>query len=632
MKLDAHEMTSYVLGELKDSEKKKLEKFLKENPQAREELKKTQEMAQRLEAHFASVQPADAFLTHRQKQEIIEATEKKSSPWSWKLLVPALPLALGLVFLIRPQQNSSPNPELMPYKFQEAKNEKSVLTSLAKKEQFGSAYGEKGYRKILGDKFFRFPKFSGESYQHLSENDFVLVANEPLSTFSMDANTASYANVRRFLVNSQLPPTDAVRVEEFINYFKYEGSKAPQDKPVNVHIEASDHPWHPQSTLVRVALRTKITQSSHSNLVFLVDVSGSMHDPSKLPLVKKSLSLLTDQLSREDRISIVTYSGYSQIILNSASGAEKSKIKSAIEKLNTDGGTNGSAGIMEAYRIAKENFIENGVNRVIMATDGDFNLGVSSDDELIKLIEEKRKTGVFLSILGFGSGDLQDGKMSQMATHGNGNYAYIDSLREANKVLIEQRKGTTQIVAKDVKAQVEFNPKFVYSYKLVGYEKGQLSSEDFTDDQKDAGDLGSDLNATALYEVVLTSNKTAQPPLKYQNKGRVIINDSNELLTVKIRFKLPQGDQSEQLEVPYTYAPQKFEATTSDFQFSSAVAGFATLLRGQKQKDNLSYEKVIEIAEKNVNHDEFRGEFIELVKKAKSLKDKPPAVDTEVFK
>ncbi|MBN8540096.1 MAG: VWA domain-containing protein [Deltaproteobacteria bacterium] len=492
-----------------------------------------------------------------------------------------------------------------------------------------------------------------EAYSHIAENEFKKVQDQPLSTFSIDVDTASYANVRRFLNSSQLPPVDAVRIEEMVNYFRYQYT-APKggasSQPFSVSMEQSAAPWNPRHKLVRIGLKGRegnLESRPASNLVFLIDVSGSMEDPLKLPLLRSAFKLLVEQMRAKDRVAIVVYAGSSGVVLPSTPGTEKEKIMSALDRLQAGGSTNGASGIQEAYDTARKSFIKGGVNRVILATDGDFNVGTTSEGELVRLIEEKAKTGVFLSVLGFGMGNYKDSIMQKLAGKGNGNHAYIDSIREAKKVLVEQAGGTLNTIAKDVKIQVEFNPKAAQSYRLIGYEKRMLNAEDFNDDKKDAGEIGEGHTVTALYEVVphgvIQETAPAVDPLKYSSAGEptnqqpnqvASAGASDELLTLKVRYKRPDGDKSDKLEVPLRNESKEFQQSSSDFQFAASVAGFGMLLRDSKNKGDLTFDQVISIAERNVRikgqADEYRLEMLELLKKAKALKNsgKPsPAVE-----
>lgn len=494
-----------------------------------------------------------------------------------------------------------------------------------------------------------------EAYSHIAENEFKQIKDHPLSTFSIDVDTASYANVRRFLNSSQLPPVDAVRIEEMVNYFRYQYA-APKggasSQPFAVSMEQSAAPWNPRHKLVRIGLKGRegnLESRPASNLVFLIDVSGSMEDPLKLPLLRSAFKLLVEQMRAKDRIAIVVYAGSSGVVLPSTPGTEKEKIMSALDRLQAGGSTNGASGIQEAYDTARKSFIKGGVNRVILATDGDFNVGTTSEGELVRLIEEKAKTGVFLSILGFGMGNYKDSIMQKLAGKGNGNHAYIDSIREAKKVLVEQAGGTLNTIAKDVKIQVEFNPAAAQSYRLIGYEKRMLNAEDFNDDTKDAGEIGEGHTVTALYEVVphgvIQETAPSVDPLKYSATTEATqksetkaapISATDELLTLKVRYKRPDGDKSDKLEVPLKNETREFAQSSSDFQFAASVAGFGMLLRDSKNKGDLTFNQVISIAERNVRikgqADEYRLEMLELLKKAKSLREAKPVKEPSPLK
>jgi Ca-activated chloride channel family protein len=462
-----------------------------------------------------------------------------------------------------------------------------------------------------------------ESYASVKENGYQKVSKNPLSTFSIDVDVASYTNIRRFINNGTLPPKDAVRIEEMINYFSYDYDQPKSDDPVHITTEIAPAPWNSTHRLVRIGLQAKTIPTTilpASNLVFLIDVSGSMSSANKLPLLITSLKLLTDQLRDKDRVSIVVYAGQAGLVLPSTSGDNKMAIKDALNKLSAGGSTAGGQGIMLAYKIATENFITGGNNRVILATDGDFNVGASSDLDMERLIEEKRKSGVFLTVLGYGMGNYKDSKMETLADKGNGNYAYIDNLTEAKKVLINEFGGTLFTLAKDVKFQLEFNPAKVQSYRLIGYENRMLNDEDFNDDKKDAGEIGSGHTVTALYEVVPVGIKdqysNAIDPLKYQ-KPQPIAVFSEEMLTIKLRYKKPDGNISKMIQRTVIDDPKKGnEPTTADFKFSAAVAEFGMLLKQSEFKQQSSFEQVISLAEagRGTDKEGYRAEFIRLVK------------------
>ena len=470
--------------------------------------------------------------------------------------------------------------------------------------------------------------FNAESYSHLEENPFLDVAHAPLSTFSIDVDTASYSNTRRFLKDGQLPPKDAVRIEELVNYFSYDYPQPVGNAPFSVTAEISEAPWNPQHRLVQIGLQGKRIPMENlppANLVFLIDVSGSMDEPNKLPLVKSSLKTLTEQLNARDRVAIVVYAGTSGLVLPSTTGDRKGEILAAIDRLEAGGSTNGGEGIQLAYKIAQENFIRGGTNRVILATDGDFNVGVTSEGDLVRLIEQKRESGVFLSVLGFGTGNVKDSTMEKLADKGNGNYAYIDTMNEARKVLGEQVGGTLFTIAKDVKIQVEFNPRQVAAYRLIGYENRLLRDQDFNDDRKDAGDIGAGHTVTALYEIVPFGQKYENPgvdPLKYQQPAQAsAMARSEEMMTVKLRYKEPSANESKLITVSLADSKGKLDSASENFKFASAVAEFGMLLKDSKYKADANYNKVLELARQSVGNDlqGYRSEFIQLVDAARLL-------------
>src|SRR6478609_1457693 len=469
-----------------------------------------------------------------------------------------------------------------------------------------------------------------EAYGYRKDNDFVGVKENPLSTFSIDVDTASYANVRRFLNGGQRPPADAVRIEELVNYFPYRYQAPTGNAPFAANLEVASAPWAPEHRLVRIGLKGREVSDAArppANLVFLLDVSGSMQSPNKLPLVKQSLRLLVDKLRADDRVAIAVYAGASGLALPSTPVSHKAEILEAIEQLSAGGSTNGAMGIQLAYDIAKANFIANGVNRVILATDGDFNVGVTGEGELTRLIEEKAKSGVFLSVLGFGMGNLKDSTLEQLADKGNGNYAYIDSLAEARKSLVEQAGGTLVTIAKDVKIQVEFNPAQVQAYRLIGYENRLLKKEDFNNDKVDAGEIGAGHTVTALYEVVPAG--AAMPEvgtvdaLKYQrteDRGQKT-GVGGELLTVSIRYKEPASEESQKLAFPLRDTGARFEQASEDFKFAAAVASFGMLLRESPHRGNATLADISAWARAGVSSDAggYRTEFINLTERSKAL-------------
>ncbi|MFG0294735.1 MAG: von Willebrand factor type A domain-containing protein [Maioricimonas sp. JB045] len=471
--------------------------------------------------------------------------------------------------------------------------------------------------------------FSTEAYDRIVENPFQAVMDHPLSTFSIDVDTASYSNVRRYLNHGQLPPPGAVRIEELVNYFPYQYPAPEGDVPFAVNAEIAGCPWEPRHRLIRFGLKGKVIETDErppSNLVFLLDVSGSMQSTNKLPLVKQALQLLLERLDENDTVSIAVYAGSSGLVLPPTPASRRHTILSAMERLRAGGSTNGGEGIQLAYNTAMTEFIEGGTNRVILCTDGDFNIGMTDQSQLVRMIEEKAKSGVFLSVLGFGMGNYKDSTMEKLADHGNGNYAYIDTFAEARKVLVEQLTGTLVTIAKDVKIQVEFNPAQVAAYRLIGYENRMLAKEDFNDDTKDAGEIGAGHTVTALYEIVprgVESPALANvDPLKYQQPAGLSTEAmSSEVLTLKLRYKEPDGQTSRKLEFPIRDSEAGFGQASRDFQFASAVAAFGMLLRQSEHKGVATYAAVEEWATPAIEDDGegYRTEFLELIRTAAGL-------------
>jgi Ca-activated chloride channel family protein len=465
-----------------------------------------------------------------------------------------------------------------------------------------------------------------ESYNNIVENDWFNTSDKPLSTFSVDVDEASYSNVRRFLTEGALPPPDAVRIEELVNYFDYDYPDPRGEHPFSITTEVADCPWNRGHKLVHIGLQGRhmnIEQLPPANLVFLIDVSGSMNEPDKLPLLKSSFRLLVDQLRDEDRVAIVVYAGAAGLVLPSTPGSHKEEIRCAIDRLEAGGSTAGAAGIQLAYQVAQQCFMKEGNNRVILATDGDFNVGVSSDGELTRIIEERRRTGIFLTVLGFGEGNLKDSRMEMLADKGNGNYAYIDNLVEGKKVFVNEIGATLLTIAKDVKLQVEFNPARVASYRLVGYENRVLQDRDFDDDSKDAGEIGAGHAVTALYEIALTDEDRDHG--KARKYSSVVVHDdarrSSELLTVSFRYKRPDEDQSRLLAVAVKDRGTRFADASDNFRFSAAVAEFGMLLRGSEQAGTSSMDDVIRTARSSRGEDDhgYRAEFVNLAETARTL-------------
>jgi len=473
------------------------------------------------------------------------------------------------------------------------------------------------------------PQFNTEGYATIHENAFLKATKNPLSTFSIDVDVASYANLRRFLNNGQKPPIDAVRIEEMINYFNYEYPQPKGEDPFSINTEVASCPWNDDHKLVHIGLQGEKIPTDNlpaSNLVFLIDVSGSMQSPNKLPLLKSAFKMLVNEMREEDKVAIVVYAGAAGLVLPSTPGTKKEKINNALDQLTAGGSTAGGAGLKLAYEVALENFKEHGNNRIIIATDGDFNVGASSNAEMERLIEKKREEGVFLTVVGFGMGNYKDDKMEILADKGNGNYAYIDNLQEAKKVFVNEFGGTLFTIAKDVKLQIEFNPTKVQAYRLIGYENRKLNDEDFNDDKKDAGELGSGHTVTALYEIIPVGIKSefvkSVDPLKYQkseveNKAY----DSRELVTLKLRYKKPDGNKSKLISTTVLDSDKDWESTSDNFRWSAAVAEFGMLLRESEFSQDSDLASVIKLAKGAKSGDEegYRSEFIRLAETSRFL-------------
>ena len=497
-----------------------------------------------------------------------------------------------------------------------------------------------------GRRFRDSDKYSdGEQYEPIFENAFIAAKGPAaISNFSIDVDTASYANMRRMLNSGRRPPPNSIRLEELVNYFQYDYAQPTGDHPFSVNLELADCPWQPGQQLLRVGLKGKdihVAERPATNVVFLIDVSGSMSSNDKLPLLKSGFQMMSRQLGENDRVSIVTYAGNAGVALEPTNGTQTSTINSAIERLSSGGSTHGSAGIELAYQLAQQNFIRGGVNRVMLATDGDLNVGVTSDDALVSLIKGKAAEGVFLTVLGFGTGNLKDGKLEKLADNGNGVYSYIDSTREAHRVLVDQLSGSLVTIAKDVKIQIEFNPAEVKSYRLLGYENRMLETKDFDNDAKDAGEIGAGHTVTAIYQIepVKAVSPTVSLPagMKYQVdsaakpvdqtsvEGNAATKDglskaalSGELATVALRYKQPDANESERLEVSIKNEPKRFNEASTDFRFAAGVAGFGMYLRNSEHKGSINAGQLLRIASESVGKDEsgYRSEFIDLIRKA----------------
>jgi len=678
MNLDDPKLTAYALGELDDPERSRIARAVAESAEAQRFVNQIRELAGVLKNEFAAelgnetpglasprkgtFEVAHDFGQIGDSRSLIDIHD---DPWFWSIARPlAIAAVLALlavvsgvaVFSLRREnvgvaQRAGLPPAALPSRPADVQaefqmpNESALATPVGTlpagapliASQSGSLYSVTKAPRYAADGMERWRgirepggEFNTAAYDHILENPFLGAKDNPLSTFSIDVDTASYSNVRRFINEGSMPPKDAVRVEEMINYFSYDYAQPSDEKPFAVHVDVASCPWETSHRLVRIGLKGKeiaTNKRGPSNLVFLLDVSGSMMPLERLPLVKQAMRLLVENLTENDRVAIVVYAGASGLALPSTMGDHKEQILEALESLQPGGSTNGAQGIQLAYKIATDNFIKGGVNRVILATDGDFNVGVTSQGDLIRLIEEKAKTGVFLSVLGVGTDNLKDSTMQKLADKGNGNYAYLDSLEEARKVLVQQMNGTLVTIAKDVKIQVEFNPARVASYRLIGYEKRMLRKEDFNNDKVDAGEIGAGHTVTALYEVApvgtAASPAASVPPvdsLKYSTNERS--TSSTEMLTVKLRYKKPDGDKSELLERAVTDTDGKFENAPVDLKFAAAVAEFGMILRDSEYKGNGTFAAVLEWAQEGKGSDVngYRAGFIELVRKAQALK------------
>jgi Ca-activated chloride channel family protein len=499
------------------------------------------------------------------------------------------------------------------------KQAKAVTDNKVYGKKITTTKGKKGIQQINN---------TDEEYNSLVENPFELTKNQSVSTFSIDVDNASYSNIRRMINYGSVVDKDAVRVEEMMNYFKYDYPQPENKQPFSINTEYSDSPWNPHHKLLKIGLQGKnvaMENLPNSNIIFLIDVSGSMDQSNKLPLLKSSLKVLLDQLKPQDKVGIVVYAGNAGTVLEPTSAAEKETISKALDKLQAGGSTAGGAGIELAYKLAQENFIKGGNNRVVLATDGDFNVGISSEKDLETLIEEKRKTGIFLTCLGYGMGNYKDNRLEILADKGNGNYAYIDNLQEANKFLGREFAGSMYAIAKDVKIQIEFNPKFVKSYRLIGYENRKLRNEDFTNDKIDAGELGSGHTVTALYEVIPAGVSSEFAPKESKLKYSSTTNTQNfgdELATIKFRYKKPDGDKSTEITKVVKNSEESLADSSPDYKFVSSVAWFGLVLRDSKLIKEKDLNTIEDLAKEGKNKDEegYRSEFIRLVQSYKSIK------------
>jgi Ca-activated chloride channel family protein len=688
--LDDPNLTAFALGELSGPERAAMEEAVASSPEAQEFVAETQQLSGLLKSEYAADQP----LLPERSPNIVRMEEQRHlwSSTQWGSLAAALAIfaVLGAVAISMiqrdrgtiaqkspnlrreqanlPAANSSTDLEEIPEAvieiqpattpaqdllamqqapapppaetraFNEEKSAAKPADGLALHNFGGGKPGETRGRTPESELAGRNRQdFDTATYDHVSENPFLQAASNPLSTFSIDVDTASYSNVRRFINSGSLPPKDAVRVEEMINYFSYDYREPEGDRPFSIDLDATACPWDASHRLLRIGLKGRDVSNENrlaSNLVFLLDVSGSMMPAERLPLVKQAMRLLVEKLTEKDRVAIVIYAGGSGLALASTNGDHKEIILRALDDLKAGGSTNGAEGIELAYKVAADNFVKGGVNRVILATDGDFNIGVTNQGDLIRLIEDKAKSGVFLSVLGVGTDNLKDSTMQKLADKGNGNYAYLDSLDEARKVLVQQVNGTLVTIAKDVKIQVEFNPARVASYRLIGYEKRMLRKEDFNNDKVDAGEIGAGHTVTALYEVVPAGSGAADPaasipaidPLKYQasNSASTPADSklSQEMVTVKLRYKKPEGDRSELTERSFVDNGSRFENAAPDLKFAAAVAEFGMILRDSPYKGKGTIGAVIEWAREGKGRDTagYRAGFIELARQTQTLK------------
>lgn len=612
-------LTAYAFGELGGEEKATVEAELAANPALRADLAEIERAVQALRSEVeAAPPPALDELRRRRIEKAAQPPARKTRRRLMWGFASATAMAAGVMLFATATMHRSAD----SYGVAWMAGAPAPLATAAPMAAASAALYADQDRAAGG--------FDREAYDHFEDNPFVSVAADPRSTFSIDVDTASYALVRRHLLqNGVLPPKGAVRIEELVNYFDYRYPEPSAGQPFSVSTDLAAAPWAPEHRLMRIGLKGRHVEPKSipgSNLVFLVDVSGSMQPENKLPLLKRGLSMLLEQLDQRTTISIVVYAGSSGLILEPTPASQKRKILDALDRLEAGGSTNGAGGIQLAYSLAAEHFVRGGVNRVILATDGDFNVGVTSQSDLVDLVQARAKSGVFLSVLGFGEGNINDSMLEKIADKGNGNYAYIDSVAEAKKVLVEQATGTLVTIAKDVKIQVEFNPHAVQAFRLIGYENRVLSHQDFKDDTKDAGEIGSDHRVTALYEIVPAGSRERAADadaLKYQSRGALSpAAESGELATVKLRYKLPDGDQSSLLETPVRDQGNRSFERDPGFRFAAAVAEFGMLLRESPHKGRATYGQVLELASDTATSDRQK-ELLDMVRAAQRLSGPP---------
>lgn len=560
-------------------------------------------------------------VTPQTRTNILNIEEKKNLSWTWKSFFGGCAISvLGImVFLKTSDQVTRKLDSTLGAPTAQKRTES--FSGVSKKMMVSNSINHRPIDMIAPTLAPMREEFNREGYDKINANPYTLVKNQPLSTFSADVDTASYANMRRFLLQGKMPQKDAIRIEELINYFSYDYKVNFKDHPVAIKVDQTQSIWNKRRKIVRIAMKSASPSklvNAPKNLVFLMDVSGSMSSPKKLPLLKESMKLLLRKLKKTDTISLVVYAGAAGVVLEPTPVKETIKILRALDSLNSGGSTNGGAGIIAAYKMAKLGFVKNGVNRVILATDGDFNVGASSRSAMLDLIEEKAQQDIFLTVVGLGMGNYQDAVLEDISNRGNGNYAYIDSLQEANKLFnIDLEKNLTT-VAKDVKIQVEFNPSLVKAYRLIGYENRMLKAQDFNDDKKDAGEMGAGHTVTALYEIVPKGGQFDEgvdiDKLKYATTSKAIGN-KDELLTVKVRYKAPTGSKSRKFEVPLHNKSIAFEKADQDFRFAATVASFGLKLRGDKLAADLTYRELESMAKdaKGADPYDFRSEFVEMI-------------------